>query len=325
MDLKSVQYTDYILITNYNSEQNKFKMDKYFNNESLFKVILKWKWHIIAVTIVAAVAGAIFSGPTFITPRYKSETILYPSNVSSYSDETFTEQMLQIMESQDIMDSVVEKFDLVKHYDIDKADKHWKTNLIGEYQDRVSISKTPYDAVRVKVMDKDPQMACDMVNEIIRLYDNKVGTLHKIKRKEAVDMYKKQLDDKLHFIDSLKQELHKITDGRDVLSYTYLSKDNSSAYFTNNGKDLDNVTDAMLLVEYITNETNSLTDIKSNYELELRFYNANMTFSNVVSHPFVADKKSTPVRWIIVALSGIGAFLLSILVVAAIEKIEVKE
>ena len=50
-----------------------------------------------------------------------------------------------------------------------------------------------------------------------------------------------------------------------------------------------------------------------------------MTFSNVVSHPFVADKKSTPVRWIIVALSGIGAFLLSILVVAAIEKIEVKE
>ena len=214
---------------------------------------------------------------------------------------------------------------MIEHYEIDKGGNYWKTYLMAEYRDRVSISKTPYDAVKVKVMDKDPQMACDMVNEIIRLYDNKVGTLHKIKRKEAVDMLKKQLDNKSHFIDSLKQELHKITDGKDVLRYSYLSKDNSSAYFTNNGKDLDNVTDAMLLVEYITNETNSLTDMKSNYELELRFYNANMTFSNVVSHPFVADKKSTPVRWIIVALSGIGAFLLSILVVAAIEKIEVKE
>ena len=229
------------------------------------------------------------------------------------------------MESQDIMDSVVEKFDLVKHYDIDKADKHWKTNLIGEYQDRVSISKTPYDAVRVKVMDKDPQMACDMVNEIIRLYDNKVGTLHKIKRKEAVDMLKKQLDNKSHFIDSLKQELHKITDGKDVLRYSYLSKDNSSAYFTNNGKDLDNVTDAMLLVEFITNESNALTNIKNNYELELRFYNANMTFSNVVSHPFVADKKTTPVRWVIVAISGIAAFILSLLVVLGIETIDIKE
>lgn len=300
-------------------------MSKYFNNLPLLKVILKWKWHIIAVTIVAAALGAIFSGPTFITPRYKSETILYPSNVSSYSDETFTEQMLQIMESQDIMDSVVEKFDLVKHYDIDKADKHWKTNLIGEYQDRVSISKTPYDAVRVKVMDKDPQMACDMVNEIIRLYDNKVGTLHNIKRKEAVDMLKKQLDNKSHFIDSLKQELHKITDGKDVLRYSYLSKDNSSAYFTNNGKDLDNVTDAMLLVEFITNESNALTSIKNSYELELRFYNANMTFSNVVSHPFVADKKATPVRWIIVAICGIAALLLSILTVVAIEDIKTKE
>lgn len=300
-------------------------MDKYFNNISLFKTVLKWKWHIIAVTVVAAALGAIFSGPTFITPRYKSETILYPSNVSSYSDETFTEQMLQIMESQDIMDSVVEKFDLVKHYDIDKADKHWKTNLIGEYQDRVSISKTPYDAVRVKVMDKDPQMACDMVNEIIRLYDNKVGTLHKIKRKEAVDMLKKQLDNKSHFIDSLKQELHKITDGKDVLRYSYLSKDNSSAYFTNNGKDIDNVTDAMLLVEFITNESNALTSIKNSYELELRFYNANMTFSNVVSHPFVADKKATPVRWVIVAISGIAAFILSLLVVLGIETIDIKE
>ena len=89
-------------------------MDKYFNNESLLKVIFKWKWHIIAVTIVAAALGAIFSGPTFITPRYKSEAILYPSNVSSYSDETFTEQMLQIMESQDIMDSVVEIFNLTE-------------------------------------------------------------------------------------------------------------------------------------------------------------------------------------------------------------------
>ena len=164
-------------------------MDNYFNNTSLFKVILKWKWHIIAVTIIAAVLGAVFSGPTFITPKYKSEAILYPSNVSAYSDETFTEQMLQIMESQDIMDSVVENFDLMKHYEIGKDYKYWKTALIGEYRDNVSISKTPYDAVKIKVLDKDPQIACDMVNDIIRLYDQKVGKLHKIKRWETVQMY----------------------------------------------------------------------------------------------------------------------------------------
>lgn len=304
-------------------------MDNYFNNTSLFKVILKWKWHIIAVTIIAAVLGAVFSGPTFITPKYKSEAILYPSNVSAYSDETFTEQMLQIMESQDIMDSVVENFDLMKHYEIGKDYKYWKTALIGEYRDNVSISKTPYDAVKIKVLDKDPQIACDMVNDIIRLYDQKVGKLHKIKRWETVQMYKKQLDEKNVFIDSLKKELSEITGNNDIINYSYLSGENSIAYFNSNLKK-DNETNDFLpevisLIELISNESKNYTDIRLEYEQELRFYNADMTFSNVISEPFAADKKSYPVRWVIVSLCSISAFILSIFVIYTLDRKDIAE
>ena len=303
-------------------------MDNYFNNTSLFKVIFKWKWHIIAVTIIAAVLGAVFSGPTFITPKYKSEAILYPSNVSAYSDETFTEQMLQIMESQDIMDSVVENFDLMKHYEIGKDYKYWKTALIGEYRDNVSISKTPYDAVKIKVLDKDPQIACDMVNDIIRLYDQKVGKLHKIKRWETVQMYKKQLDEKSIFIDSLKKELSEITGNNDIINYSYLSGENSIAYFNSNLKK-DNETNDFLpevisLIELISNESMNYTDVRLEYEQELRFYNADMTFSNVISEPFAADKKSYPVRWVIVSLCSISAFILSIFVIYTLDRKELQ-
>lgn len=303
-------------------------MDNYFNNTSLFKVILKWKWHIIAITIIAAVLGAVFSGPTFITPKYKSEAILYPSNVSAYSDETFTEQMLQIMESQDIMDSVVENFDLMKHYEIGKDYKYWKTALIGEYRDNVSISKTPYDAVKIKVLDKDPQIACDMVNDIIRLYDQKVGKLHKIKRWETVQMYKKQLDEKSIFIDSLKKELSEITGNNDIINYSYLSGENSIAYFNSNLKK-DNETNDFLpevisLIELISNESINYTDIRLEYEQELRFYNADMTFSNIISEPFAADKKSYPVRWVIVSLCSISAFILSIFVIYTLDRKELQ-
>lgn len=304
-------------------------MDNYFNNTSLFKVILKWKWHIIAITVIAAVLGAVFSGPTFITPKYKSEAILYPSNVSAYSDETFTEQMLQIMESQDIMDSVVENFDLMKHYEIGKDYKYWKTALIGEYRDNVSISKTPYDAVKIKVLDKDPQIACDMVNDIIRLYDQKVGKLHKIKRWETVQMYKKQLDEKSIFIDSLKKELSEITGNNDIINYSYLSGENSIAYFNSNLKK-DNETNDFLpevisLIELISNESINYTDIRLEYEQELRFYNADMTFSNVISEPFAADKKSYPVRWVIVSLCSISAFILSIFVIYTMDRKDIAE
>ena len=59
----------------------------------------------------------------------------------------------------------------MNHYKIDKNYQHAKTALLGEYHDRVSISKTPYDAVTIKVLDEDPEIACAMVNEIIRLYN----------------------------------------------------------------------------------------------------------------------------------------------------------
>ena len=95
-------------------------MDKYFNNNSLLKAIFKWKWHIIAVTITASIIGAIFSGPTFITPRYKSEATVYPSSLEEFSDETFTEQMLQVMESQEIMDSVVNNILFIHNLHCDK-------------------------------------------------------------------------------------------------------------------------------------------------------------------------------------------------------------
>ena len=301
-------------------------MDKYFNNDSLIKVIFKWKWHIIAVTIVAAALGAVFSGPKFITPKFKSEAIVYPNGLSEFSDETYTEQMLQVMESQEIVDSVVKIFDLMSHYDIDKNYKYAKTALMGEYHDRISISKTPYDAVKIKVLDKDPQLACDIANEIIRLYDVKFENLHKTKKWENVRSFERQLKQKTEFIDSLSKELAKITDDGDILNYQYLSNGNSTAYFTgsSNNENTKNISKAIALVELITTESESYSDVKQFYEEELRQAQGKITYSNIVSYPSVADKKTTPVRWIIVALSGISAFLLSILVVAAFEKIEVK-
>lgn len=256
---------------------------------------------------------------------YKSETLLYPSNIASYSDETYTEQMLQIMDSKDIMDSVIEKFNLIDHYEINKNDKYWRTYLMNEYHNNISISKTKYDAVEVKVMDKDAQMACDIVNEIIHLYDKKIASLHKSKRKEVLEMLSNQLDNKTKLIDSLKRELNKITEGNDMLRYSYMSKNNSIAYFTNTGNNNGNISDAISLVELISLESESYVDIKDAYELELRFYNSNMTYSNIISAPFVADKKDYPVRWVIVAICGIAAFLMSILTVFSIEKINVKE
>lgn len=306
-------------------------MTNYFDNTSMIQTIFKWKWHIVIITLVAAILGAIFSGSRFITPLYKSEAILYPSNVSSYSDETFTEQMLQIMQSNEIMDSVTAKFDLMKHYKINKSYKYWKTALLNEYHDKVKISRTQYDAVLVKVMDKDPEIACAMVNEIIRLYNYKVGKLHKSKRLEVVNMYKTQLEEKQLFIDSLKQKMSELSTEYGLLDYEYQSKEVTRGMLNGGSKSKDNAveelmsnmekygSDMLALKQLIETESTAYSQAKLEYEQHLRFYVGDMTFSNVISEPFVSDKKAYPVRWVVVALCGLAACFITILVIYLME------
>ncbi|MBQ2498994.1 MAG: hypothetical protein II523_03160, partial [Bacteroidales bacterium] len=223
---------------------------------------------------------------------------------------------------------------LMKHYKIDKGYKYWKTALIGEYRDNVRISRTPYDAVLIKVMDKDPEIACAMVKEIIRLYDYKVGTMHKIKRYETVQMYKRQLEEKQQFIDSLKTKMAEISTNYGVVEYESQSREVTRGFIDGRGGSKNDEMKSNLeqygpeiiaLSTLIENENITYSQVKLDYEQELRFYNAEMTFSNVVSEPFVADKKSYPVRWVVVALSAIAACLLSLLLIYVFDNKYVKE
>ena len=137
---------------------------------------------------------------------------------SHYSDESETEQMLEIINSTSIMDSIIEKYDLWTDYKIDKNYKFAKTYMINEYRSKIKIGKTPYEAVSITVMDKDPFTACNIAKDILNFYDQKVHDLHTQKDAEVVDMYELQLRMKQHDIDSLKQSLTDLATNYGVLN-----------------------------------------------------------------------------------------------------------
>ena len=304
-------------------------MEKYFDNTPMIKVINKWKWHILIITLVAALLGVIFSGSTFITPLYKSEAVVYPTHIEAYSDETVTEQMLQIMQSQEIMDSVVEKFDLLKHYKIDKSYKYWKTALIGEYRSNVSISRTPYDAVVIKVYDSDPEIACAMVNEIFHQYSVILKRILTAQRHEQVLFFQSTLKDNEVFIDSLKNRLSEIGTEYGVVDVMSQSREITRAYLNNNNSDkLKELKGNLEKYGPEVNQINTLIDYayenyhqtKYDFEREKRYYVNNFSYGNIVSAPFPSDKKAYPIRWVVVALCGLCAFFASVLVIYVIER-----
>ena len=301
-------------------------MDNNFNNLSLVQLILKWKWHIIIITVAAAICGAVFSSSTFITPLYKSEAVAYPANINPYSDESETEQMLQIINSQSIMDSIIEKYDLWTDYKIDRNYKFAKTYMINEYQSKIKISKTPYEAVSITVSDKDPFVACNIAKDILNFYDQKVQDIHKKKNREVVEMYAYQLKQKQAGIDSLMQQLSNLSTQYGVLDYPGQSREVTRSFLSGSAK-ASELKDNMAqygpqtidLAAKIEAEATSYTEIKADYEQELRFLNSDFTYSNIVTEPFPSDKKAYPVRWVVVALCGLGAFLISVLAIFIIE------
>ena len=301
-------------------------MDNNFNNLSLVQVILKWKWHIIIITVAAALCGAIFSSSMFITPLFKSVAVAYPANISPYSDESETEQMLEIINSQSIMDSIIEKYDLWTDYKIDKNFKFGKTYMINEYHSKIKIGKTPYEAVSITVMDKDPFVACNIAKDILNFYDQKVHDLHTQKVGEVVTMYERQLRQKQRNIDSLKNRLTEISTEYGVTDYSGQAREVTRGYLSGSAKatELKNNleiygAEAVDLRTKIEAEANTYVSTKVEYEQNLRFFNSNLSYSNIVTEPFPSDKKAFPVRWVVVALCALGAMLLSMVVVFIIE------
>ena len=315
-------------------------METFFNNIKIINLIFKWKWHLIILIIIAMLLAVLFSSSLFITPLYKSSAIIYPSNTSPYSDESETEQMLQILQARDIRDSIINEFDLYKHYEINPEGKKHYSYMVYEYGEKVLIGKTPYEAVSIEVLDKDPFIACDMVNAIIDFYNLKVRRLHNKKFSEVVKMYKKAMDGKKEYIDSLEVIIHKMNNEYGLIDYGSQSREVARGFLgTVDGsnsaqinkkevlklkKNIENVgSEFILLNNLFHQETSKYIEAKMEYDISVMNLNRNYTYANVITAPYGADKKAYPVRWIIVALTALATFFFATIIISIIENLKI--
>ncbi|MDZ7741391.1 MAG: hypothetical protein U5Q03_06505 [Bacteroidota bacterium] len=315
-------------------------MEKYFDNRNLLRLLIKWRYHIATITILAGVFAVIFSSPWFITPLYKSYTVVYPSNITPYSEESETEQMLQLLQSKEIKDSVIKKFNLAGHYEIDSSYEYFYSTLLYEYSQHISIKKTPYESVEIEVMDKDPVIAMQIVNAIMDFYNKKVRKVHTEKWMEVVKLYNDQLILKKDYIDSLRNIMTEL--GMDYGLYEYESQSEEitkgflgtfegSGNSRINKKEVERLNENMKMksgdlistVELLRQEARTYADIKLDYEQARRFVTDKLTYANVITPPFPADKKSYPIRWLILVITMVATFFLTLIVILVIENYHV--
>jgi uncharacterized protein involved in exopolysaccharide biosynthesis len=190
-------------------------------------VFVQWWKTLVIVGVVAALASA--GASMLITPKYKSSVIMMATtsnavsqmimiannyneflDATQFGDDRKIDQMLQILNSREMKDHLIEKFNLIVHYDIDTAQKYWKTKLYEQVKNGCSFSRTDFMGVQISVMDVDPQFAAEMANEIADYYDVLKRKIIKQRSEEAYVILQDEMNKTEEYIATLVDSLSKI-------------------------------------------------------------------------------------------------------------------
>jgi len=308
-------------------------------NSNLFQIALKNKKILIIVGLVAAVLSVIFSSATFIKPKFKSQAIVYPSNLGEYSEESPIEQMMQWFESRTIKENVIKEFNLAEHYVINPEDKLADYYLMLEYDDNVKINQTKYESAEVVVTDTDPELAYKMVNSIIDNLNKVIRDEHKKRALEDLITVETQFNRIKSNLDSVSSELKKIRKEYHIINYSVQSEEVMRGYlrtFDGASKTSSNYDEIIKLMNNIEEKGGDFINLEQRvyhileaykyWEIEYikaeKTYKRVMTYTNTVTKPVVSYKKVYPIRWLIVAISTFGAVFFAFVVLLFQNKIK---
>lgn len=354
----------------------------YQDSESLLFLVLKWRKPLIISVMLATILSYIFSGPTFITPKYKSSVIFFPTSTNSISkalldqsssdkqdilafgEEEQAEQMLQILNSDEIRERIITKYDLKNHYHIAPDAKFPQTELNEIFHDNILFSRTEFMSVRIDVLDEDPQTAANIANDISSLFDSLKSKIQRTRAMEALTIMEKSFESKKQAIqlmeDSLRQIREKgVMDFRtqsQVVNNEYMTAvavhanekaalkvlekyksandtaiintkariEGSAARIKELGLQLETLSRyggaSVSLNEQLTTEREEFSKLKQQYEKLKIDADQNLSHKFLVNNAVKAEQKSYPVRWLIVLVSTLVTFFLSLVVILSIAR-----
>lgn len=306
----------------------------------------------IGITLAAAVISAVVS--LMIEEKFKSSVILFPTTTNSISkaliadkfggkddvlelgEEEEAEQMLQILKSDEIRNRIVQKYDLMNHYDIDQDDKYKYTKLFKEYESNISFHRTEFMSVEIEVLDRNPDTAAMIANNIANLLDTVKNRMQKEIARAALTIVQDEYNFMLAYMQEMEDSLNAIRamGVHDPESQAeVLTQELAIATRLNNDRAAEKIQEKLDLLSkyggiYVSIRDNFEWDRKQLSFLKSKYAEAKIDAERSLEHKFVvnwaqpAEKKSYPIRWLIVVTSSIATFLLSIFLVITFQSIK---
>jgi len=329
------------------------KREPSYDSSNMVVFLYKWRKPLLIVMAAALVGSWFFSLPWFITPKYKATVIMFPAGANSVSrallsdqqtkgqdlvafgEDEQSEQLMQILNSNKIRDRIIRKFGLMEHYGIDSSSRYKYSRLFDRYEENIRFRRTQFMAVQISVLDEDPQMAADIANQIAELLDtvkNEMQRQRSVQGLRIVEAEYKGLQAEMQTIIDSLVSLGAL--GVNDVEYQSQVLNQQMAIAIMNGnktaqaalqKRLDNLGKYggiyMSLKNAMEFKTEQLTVLQSKLKEARVEANEQIPQKFIVSDAYKAERKSYPMRWLIMLVSTFSALFLSIIVIMVMEKI----
>jgi len=321
-----------------------------FNSNELISILWHKRKTLIIITVIAFVASI---GISLLMPNYyMARSVVFPTRSNSvdfnsnsrnsvveFGDEADAERLLQVLISPEIRDSLTIKYNLYNHYDIDSARSNPKFEFQKIYENNVIFSRTRYNSINIDVFDKDPRVAMNMSNDIVRLVDTVMnrmireratGPMHAVAHE--VSLIRQEMGDYSDRLKALSDSgvVNKLERGDLYANYLTAKKsnDNSTAAEIKDkidasqkyGADYDIYSN---LSEFFSLRYSNILDVN---DQAIQYANTNIQQTIRHSNAELPDKKAKPKRSIVVIMITLSTLVFSIFVLLAMARIkELKE
>jgi len=334
------------------TNQKKQADNNIFSSVSLLYFFWRWRKLLIIIVGSSVVLSSVIS--LMIDDKYESKVIMFPTSTNSISkalisenygakkdimefgEEEQAEQLLQVLSSSLIRDKVVDKYDLYTHYEIPPGSKYRTTNLIKTYNNNIKFSRTKYMAVEISVMDKDAETAANIANDIASLLDSVMNDMQKERAVQAFHIVENTYNNMKSHIDQMEDSLSYLR-SKGVFDYESQSErifeQLSKEVAIGNSRGVAALQTQLDTLAKYGGAYVSLRDAlehekKQLVAMKLKYEEAKIDAEEFLPHKFIVDRaykaerKSYPVRWIIVMVATLSTFFFSLIGIILFENIK---
>jgi uncharacterized protein involved in exopolysaccharide biosynthesis len=293
---------------------NKSQIGNHFSSTDLLLYIWQKRVILLVITLLAALSSIIIS--LQIKEKYRSTVVLFPTsgaavsktllsdnymgteNFYGFGEEEQTEQLLQVLNSELIRATIIQKYDLMKHYEIDPSSRYPYTQLANLYKKNISFRRTDLMSVEISVLDRDPRLAAEIANDIAGLVDTVFNAMKLERARAAFELVQTEYLEAEKYIRQLQDSLGRVN------------------LHSGHGGDF------LVLTNYLDHETERLAKLHQRYQEARAELNQRLPYKFVVDNAYPSEKKDYPRRSIIVAISTASSFLFTLILLIVFDSVK---